>query len=240
MRIAIVTTWPTDVISGSGTAVFFNALLGGLHAHGFDTDVIAPNFDTSDYVQVTLQRFLYNADLRTEARILSADLVIGFDYDGYALDPTTRPPMLASAHAVYADVMPWESEPFRTMVQAQAFFDQVSMERADHITIGSQYAKDRVVTLYGIPPEKLTVIPHGLGIKLPEWIKLADAEPRRENDHPVILSVGKLFPRKRINILLQAIALLKDAYPTVELRIIGNGLEWDSLHKLADELKVSG
>src|SRR2546430_10842020 len=94
MRIAIVTTWPTDVISGSGTAVFFNALLGGLHAHGFDTDVIAPNFDTSDYVQVTLQRFLYNADLRTEPRILSSDLVIGFDYDGYALDPATRPPML--------------------------------------------------------------------------------------------------------------------------------------------------
>src|SRR5262249_57310993 len=96
MRIAIVTTWPTDVISGSGTAVFFNALLGGLHAHSYDLDVIAPNFDKSDYVQVTLQRFLYNAELRTEPRVLSADLVIVFDYDGFAPDPATSHPILTS------------------------------------------------------------------------------------------------------------------------------------------------
>ena len=87
--------------------------------------------------------------------------------------------MLTSAHAVYGDVIQWESEPFRTMVAAQAFFDRVAMQRTDQITIGSQYAKDRIVTLYGIEPAKITVVPHGMPI--PTWIPLVGAEPRRES-----------------------------------------------------------
>src|SRR5258706_15790298 len=101
MRIVLVTSWPTDVISGSGTAVYFNTLIRGLRGRGFDVEMIAPNFDTSNYVDVTLKRFLFNTELRTDPRILSADLVIGFDYDGYGLDPDNRPPMITSAHAIF-------------------------------------------------------------------------------------------------------------------------------------------
>ena len=236
MRITLITTWPTKVSGGSGTAVFFNSFVGGLRARGYEIDVIAPNFDVSDYVQATLRRFLFNTDLRTDERVLSADLVIGFDYDGYGLDPVNRPPMLTSGHAVYGDVIRWESEPFRTMVEAQAFFDRVAMERTNHVTIGSQYAKDRIVELYGIAPEKITVIPHGM--IQPAWLPLVETQPRMENDHPVILAVGKLYPRKRVNILLQAIALLCGSYPDIELRIVGDGLEWDRLHKVADDLNL--
>jgi len=236
MRIALVTTWPTKVSGGSGTAVFFNSFVGGLRARGYEIEVIAPNFDVSDYVQATLRRFLFNTDLRTDERVLSADLVIGFDYDGFGLDPANRPPMLTSGHAVYGDVIRWESEPFRTMVEAQAFFDRVAMERTDHVTIGSQYAKDRIVELYNIAPDKITVIPHGM--IQPPWMPLVEAQPAVPNDHPVILAVGKLYPRKRINILLQAATLLRASYPTIEFRIVGDGLEWDRLHKLADDLKL--
>ena len=56
MRIVLVTSWPTDVISGSGTAVYFNTLIRGLRGRGFDVEMIAPNFDISDYVDVTLKR----------------------------------------------------------------------------------------------------------------------------------------------------------------------------------------
>src|SRR5258707_4122975 len=236
MRIALITTWPTKVSGGSGTAVFFNSFVAGLRTHGYEIDVIAPNFAVSAYVQATLRRFLFNPDLRTDERVLSADLVIGFDYDGYGLDPANRPPMLTSGHAVYGDVIRWESEPFRTMVEAQAFFDRVAMERTDHVTIGSQYAKDHIVELYGIVPDKITVIPHGM--MQPAWLPLVDGSPRVENDHPVVLAVGKLYPRKRVNILLQAIALLCGAYPSIELRIVGDGLEWDRLHKVADDLNL--
>jgi glycosyltransferase involved in cell wall biosynthesis len=236
MRIVLVSSWPTDVIGGSGTAVYFNALHDGLRDRGYEVEAITPNFDITDYVEVTLKRFLFNTELRTDPRVLSADLVFGFDYDGYGLDNANRPPMITTAHAVYGDVIRWESEPARTMVEAQAFFDRVAMQKADRITIGSQYAKERLVTLYGLEADKIEVIPHGM--LQPGWLRLLRSEPRVENDHPVILSVGKMYPRKRTNILLEALALLRNKYPTLELRIVGDGLEWDRLHAVADQLKV--
>jgi glycosyltransferase involved in cell wall biosynthesis len=237
MLIALVTSWPTEVLGGSGTAVFFHALRSGLLGHGYEIDVIAPEFDITDYVEVTLKRFLFNTDLHTDPRVRAADVVIGLDYDGYGLDPANRPPMITSAHAVYGDVIQWETEPVRTMVQAQAFFDRVAMERTDQVTIGSQYAKDRIVSLYGIPPEKISVIPHGM--VTPTWMPLVEAQARLKNDHPILLAVGKMYPRKRFDILLEALALLKSSYPTLELRIVGNGLEWDRLHQLAATLNLA-
>lgn len=237
MRIVIITSWATDVISGSGTAVFFNAFLAGLRERGYAIEVIAPNFDTSDYIETTLKRFQFNTELRTDARLREADVVIGFDYDGYGLDPASRPPMIASAHAIFGDLCRWEREPIRTMVYAQAFFDRLNMQQADLVTAGSQYAKDKIVSLYGVPAEKVMVIPHGM--TTPSWLPLVEAEPRQANDHPIVLAVGKLYPRKRVDVLLRAIPLLIEEFPNLEVRIVGNGLEWEALHALADELKVN-
>lgn len=237
MRIVVITSWATDVINGSGTAVFFNAFLAGLRERGYAVEVIAPNFDTTDYIETTLKRFLFNTELRTEPRLHKADVIIGFDYDGYGLDPAQRPPLIASAHAIFGDLHRWEREPIRTMVYAQAFFDRVNMQQADLVTAGSQYAKDQIVALYGVPAEKVQVIPHGM--LTPSWLPLVDAEPRQANDHPIVLAVGKLYPRKRVDVLLRAIPLLIEEFPDLEVRIVGNGLEWDALHALANELAVN-
>jgi phosphatidylinositol alpha-1,6-mannosyltransferase len=67
---------------------------------------------------------------------------------------------------------------------------------------------------------------------------LVNAEPRLQNDHPVLLSVGKMYPRKRLEILLRTIPLLASSHPTLEARIVGDGLQWDRLHSLANELGV--
>jgi glycosyltransferase involved in cell wall biosynthesis len=238
MRIALVSSWYTDVSGGSGTAVFYQAFIGGLKQQGYEIDVIAPTFTTEDYVDVTLERFLFNTELRTDPRIQNADVVIGFDYDGYGLDPVHNPPLICSAHAVFADVLKWETEPVRTMVHAQAYFDKIAMRKAKIVTIGSQYAKDRIVALYGIAPEKIQVIHHGM--LEASWMKYINAEPRQPNEHPVILSVGKMYPRKRTNILLRAIAILREKYPSVELRVAGDGLEFDRLRQLSNELNLNG
>ncbi len=236
IRLLIISSWPTDVIGGSGTAMFFNSFLGGLRGRDYEVEVIAPEFDITDYVTATLQRFLFNTELRTDPRVQRADVLIGLDYDGYGLDPATRPPMITSAHAVYGDVVRWEEEPYRTMVQAQAFFDRVAMQRTDIITTASAYAKARVVELYGIAPEKILVVPHGQ--ETPAWVPLVEAEPRQPNDHPIILCVGKMYPRKRVDILLHAAALLRTNHPTLELRIVGDGLSWNRLQQITDELDL--
>jgi glycosyltransferase involved in cell wall biosynthesis len=237
MRISVITSWFTDVSGGSGTAVFFQAFLNGLRDRGYEVDVISPTLDAQNYVDITLQRFLFNSELRGDTRIESADLLIGFDYDGYSLDPRERPPMIASAHAVYGDIVHWEAGPVRTMVECQAYFDDIAMRRADRVTCGSQYAKERIVDLYHVDPQNVIVIPHGM--LRSTWLPLVDAEPRAKNDHPVILAVGKMYPRKRIDVLLRAMPTLIARHPTLELRIVGDGLEWDRLHALSDELGIN-
>lgn len=236
MQIVVITSWATDVSGGSGTAVFYHALIDGLAIRGHDIEVIAPNYDVSDYVGATLERFHFNTTLTYDPRIYRADVVIGFDFDGYGIDPATRPPLIASAHAVYGDVLQWEEGEIATMVKAQAYFDKVMMHNADVITIGSHYAKGRLVDLYQIDPSKVKVIPHGM--VTPRWMPLVDREPRQPNDHPIIFSVGKMYPRKRTDILLRAVPLLLDKYPTLEVRIAGDGLMWDKYHQLAAELGI--
>lgn len=236
MRVAILTSWFVDVVGGSGTAVFFNSLVSGLKAQGYEVEVISPVFDTLDYVQVTMRRFLFNAELAQDERVRSADVLIGFDYDGYGLLPGHRPPMITSAHALYQDVLEWESGAIRTMVEAQAFFDRVAMQRADLVTIGSEYGKNRIVDLYGISPEKIIAIPHGM--PNPSWLPFVGAAPRTVNDHPILLFVGKMYPRKRIDILLRAVPLIRRDFPDVEVRIVGNGIDWDNLQAMVDVLSI--
>ncbi len=234
MRIGVITSWYTDVIGGSGTGVFFNNFVGGLHDRGYDVELIAPKLKGDDYVNVTLQRFLFNTELRTDPRIHHVDLLIGFDYDGYGLDPHNRPPFMASAHAIFGDVVQWEREPVRTMVLSQAFFDQVSMANADIVTCGSEYARERLIELYGLKPDNVVAVPHGM--TRPTWMKHVFSEPKQPNDHPVLLSVGKMYPRKRLDILLRAMPAVIAQHPNVELRVVGDGLEYEHMVALSHEL----
>lgn len=236
MQIVVITSWATDVAGGSGTAVFYRALIDGLAARGYEIEVIAPNYDVNDYVGVTLERLHFNTTLTYDPRIQRADMVIGFDFDGYGLDPLTRPPLIASAHAVYGDVLQWEEGEIATMVKAQAYFDKVMYHNADVITIGSHYAKRRLVDLYEVDHAKISVIPHGM--ITPSWMPLVEREPRHDNDHPIVFSVGKMYPRKRTDVLLRAVPLLLERYPALEVRIAGDGLMWDKYHQIAAELGI--
>lgn len=236
MRLAIICSWYTDIVAGSGTAVFFHALMEGLRSSGHELDLVAPTLTRTDYIGLTLQRFLFNAELRDDPRLQAADAIIGFDYDGYGLDERTSPPLISSALALFGDVLQWETDPIRTMVEAQAFFDEAAMHKARYVTVGSQYAKDRLVALYHLPVEKIVIIPYGS--LQPAWMQFYAEFPRVVNDHPILLAVGKMFPRKRQDVLLRALALIRKQYPTVELRLVGDGIEWDRLHTLAAELDV--
>jgi glycosyltransferase involved in cell wall biosynthesis len=236
MRINVITSWFTDVSGGSGTGVFFNSFVGGLRDRGYDVDLIAPVLREKSYVNITLERFLFNTQLRSDPRIQQADVLIGFDYDGYGIDPFHRPPMIASAHALFGDVIQWEREPVRTMVESQAYFDRVAMQQADHVTAGSEYARQRIHELYGVPLWKISAIPHGM--ITPHWLTLARAQEPTPNDHPVLLAVSKMYPRKRLDILLHAMPAVIAARPDVELRVVGDGLEYDHMRALSQQLGI--
>jgi glycosyltransferase involved in cell wall biosynthesis len=67
------------------------------------------------------------------------------------------------------------------------------------------------------------VVPEPLD--LAEWRRrFAEAE-RRPSTRPTVLSVARMYPRKRLADLLDAMVLLRERIPGVQLRIVGEGPE---------------
>jgi glycosyltransferase involved in cell wall biosynthesis len=72
----------------------------------------------------------------------------------------------------------------------------------------------------------------------PPWMQLVEAEPKQQNDHPVLLAVSRMYGRKRLELLLKAVDVVRRAYPDVELRLVGSGLEWEKLQQLSAALDL--
>jgi glycosyltransferase involved in cell wall biosynthesis len=47
-----------------------------------------------------------------------------------------------------------------------------------------------------------------------------------------LLPVCRFYPRKRLNVLLRAAALLRQTIPNLEIRIVGNGPEYRKLQRV--------
>ncbi|WP_346926702.1 glycosyltransferase [uncultured Arthrobacter sp.] len=72
----------------------------------------------------------------------------------------------------------------------------------------------------GIPPGRISIAPCGVDLDLFPGSGPAD---RRDGTHR-ILSVGRLVPRKGVDVVIRALPLLRDAgFPDVELLVVGGG-----------------
>lgn len=96
----------------------------------------------------------------------------------------------------------------------------------------SSTTKKSLVHDYGIPPEKIIVIP--VGINLDEFKPLDDIKKIPSS----ILYVGRLDKRKGVQYLIRALRYVVKGFPMAKLYIIGNGNLRDSLEKLARNEKV--
>lgn len=235
---AFITSWPLGLGQGSGTAVFIRALRLAVEAAGTPVRLINPGLDARDYANFTLERFWFNVQLAHEPALAQARWVLGLDYDGFALPRSERQPFISSARAVFAELVETEPEPTRTWLRAQAYFEGHNLRRA-HLTVtASEYARRKVIEHYSVAPERVRVIPNG--IDLEEWDALwADAPEPEAGRRPTVLAVSKLYPRKRIGVLLRAAPLIRRRFPDVDVRIVGGGFEWDALQALTHELGLA-
>lgn len=72
----------------------------------------------------------------------------------------------------------------------------------------------------GIPAERISIAPCGVDLDLFPGARPADKRVRRHR----ILSVGRLVPRKGVDVVIRALPLLRDAgFDDVELLIVGGG-----------------
>ena len=126
----------------------------------------------------------------------------------------------------------------------KAYLDTVvplSAQRADHILADSEATRQDLIDLYGLPPEKITVLLSGVD----ERFKPADTDTilqvrhkYRISDVDFLLSVGTVQPRKNYARLIQALAVLRERGHDLHLVVVG-GKGWlqdpiyEAVHKLS-------
>ncbi|MFZ2187753.1 MAG: glycosyltransferase family 1 protein [Candidatus Moraniibacteriota bacterium] len=102
-----------------------------------------------------------------------------------------------------------------------------SLRKAALIIAPSQFTKNEIIRYYGIPEEKIAVIPNSTGELFLENVagNQEKTDALREKyglPEQFVLSVGTLQPRKNIPFLIHAFALLQKRLPEMKLVIVGN------------------
>jgi glycosyltransferase involved in cell wall biosynthesis len=231
LRFAVLSSTPASPTEGSGTFVALDGLIRGLTGLGHDVEFRALRFRTGFH---TLDRWLYNAG--AVVRPPRADVVLGVDLDGFlwARRRAANVPFVVALKGIIADELRNEHGWVRALLGVQARWERANVHRADRVVVPSRYSAGIAAELYGLARARIAVVPEP--IDLAEWRRrFAEAE-RRPTSRPTVLSVARMYPRKRLDDLLRAAVILKQRIPDVQVRIVGDGPERDRLERLHAEL----
>lgn len=211
-----------EALEGRGLEVRTVALAPGVSSARLDHDVLGPS----------------RRDLRTirrlRAEMAASSVVIGHG--------STTLPMCAIAGVglrvplVYRQISQqlfWADTALRRRRTALA------LRSTDHVIALWRGAAEVVTSHFGVPAERISVIPNGVPPQRcppvdPEVRRAARMRMRLDPDRPVLLSIGALVPEKGVDTLVRAMA--DPALDGWQLLIVGAGPEQDQLTRLAAEL----
>jgi len=174
----------------------------------------------------TLQRILFNRRLQPDPAF---DLTVGFDMDGYRIAGEAG--HVAALKGVIADEVRFETGAIKATMSLQARCERLHVNRASRVIATSRYSADRAAEFYGLR-DRPHIVPEL--IDLAEWRALLAQNPAKPSGFNV-LYVGRLYRRKRVEVLLKAGGLLRERIPGLEVRIVGNGPDAGRLHDVRNE-----
>ena len=137
---------------------------------------------------------------------------------------------MSSLKGIIADELRNERGWVRFLLSVQARWERRNVERADLVVVTSRYSADVAQREYGVPLERLAVVPEPIDLEV--WDDQFWRAPRRARNGPVVLSVARMYPRKRLSDLLHAAAILRARVPGIKVRIVGRGPEWEVVSRL--------
>jgi glycosyltransferase involved in cell wall biosynthesis len=214
------------VAAGSGTTVSQNRLVEALRLAGLEAELRYPSHFGTTRGELEDRR-RRNAQLQ----VAGCDAVLGIDGEGWlwAAKPR-RLPYIAFCEAVLANVLPFEQGETRELLQAQAEWEGAAARAADAVVARSEYAAGCVAEAYGIPRERIELVP--IPFDVAAWRASLPAHPRE----PLVLAAGHMYPRKNYAALLEAWPEVVRARPEAQLAVVGTGPEMARLQRLAGGL----
>ncbi|MCZ2074746.1 MAG: glycosyltransferase family 4 protein [Bryobacteraceae bacterium] len=234
MKFCFLTSTPQNVTAGSGTFRGIHVLASALRGLGHSVEVVTPEKHCRIF---TLERLRFNESLRRQD-LSRFDLVVGFDLDGYRIAGRGRTPHVAAIKGVIADELRFERGITRTMLSIQAACERLHVQRAAGVITTSEYAAEQLKRLYRFP-QPVHVVPEMLD--LAQWRELLDSsEVAPDPNMFSVLTVCRFYPRKRLDLLLRAAALLRERIGNLRFRIVGGGPESKRLRELSSALRLEG
>ena len=192
-----------------------HTLREGLRGLGATVDLVGPNLHLPVY---TLERILYNETVRFRARG-NYEATVGFDLDGYRAPGR---PHVAAIKGVIADELRFQRGTTKFTMAIQARLEALHVRRADFVMTTSRYAADRIEEAYGVPVA--SIVPEL--IDLGRWRQALARHPAEPDPrYFTVLTVCRLYRRKRLDVLLEAAAQLRERIPSLRVRIVGSGPE---------------
>ncbi|CAO5170783.1 Glycosyl transferase family 1 [Frankia sp. AiPs1] len=135
-----------------------------------------------------------------------------------------RCPRVVFLHHVHAEMWRMVLSPKLAKVgETMEFKVAPPMYRRTRILTLSQSSRHEIIELLGLPPRNITVVPPGID---PAYTPSGERSP-----HPLVLSVGRLVPVKRFDVLIDALLRARADHPTMEAVIVGEGYERPQLEK---------
>ena len=231
MRFEFLSSTPPSATEGSGTWVAIDGIMRGLERLGHIARLRPLELRTSMH---TWDRLRYNRAVRRSPP--DADVVVGVDLDGF-LWAAGRPAAtryVVMLKGIIADELRNERGVTRTLLALQARWERANVERAQRVIVPSRYSAGIAHELYGVPRDRLAVVPEP--IDLQEWRRRFDAVARRAQGPPTVLTVARMYPRKRLEDLLGATVLARERIRDLRVRIVGEGPESGRLRSMAASL----
>ena len=136
---------------------------------------------------------------------------------------------------VYPELIGWKDRFFLDR------FIPRTMARADLLVAPSRFTKDEIMKWYGVPDERIAVVPNALApdfVRAVTDIDLVRVRQKYRLPEKFFLHVGTLQPRKNIPFLLRAFAGVRDRIPGASVVLVGNrtGHHYDTgIDRMIDE-----
>ncbi len=176
--------------------------------------------------ELTMTRLWHRLHVPLPAEWLTGPVELYHSPD-YVLPPLRRAVGIVTVHDLSFLRVPSCADPrLRAFLTAEV---PKAVARARHVLADSENTRRDVIELLAVPPEKVSVVPAGIG---PEFRRVKDearltaVRIRYGLPQHFILSVGKLEPRKNFVRLIQAYALLRRRRAPPHHLVIAGGRGW--------------
>lgn len=230
LRIAFLDSWLQEVSEGSGTAAAIGGLAEILQRRGHQVDRLVPMSKLPK--KLLWRRLWYNVTLPQRLAKAKYDLCVGFDIDGFRWAHRSPIPYVCSIKGVLAEESRCEPGWPKLMLWSLSRLERINARRAPRVISTSKYCCDRIHQHYGVPFDRLRLVPEG--IDLENWQCSDDSQ----RDPWTVLCVARQYPRKRVIDLVQAFRLVVDRLPQAKLVIIGDGPENAAIRQQVDRCNL--